>query len=89
MLAGKTLIDADAAFEVTRSLPHGHAAAVHAMARTLGFPALLGPPGPHRDLAYALVISRVLRPGFQAVHGRLVGRRDPRPGPGRGGRLDR
>ena len=62
VLAGQTLIDADAAFEVTRSLPHGHAAAVHAMARKLGFPALLGPPGRQRDLAYALVISRVLRP---------------------------
>ena len=62
VLAGKTLIDADAAFEVTRSLPHGHAAAVHAMARRLGFPALLGPPGRDRDLAYALVVSRVLRP---------------------------
>src|SRR5271155_5222869 len=62
VLAGKTLIDADAAFEITRSLPHGHAAAVAAMARQLGFPALLGPPGPHRDLAYALVLSRVLRP---------------------------
>src|SRR6204780_1374559 len=62
VLAGKTLIDADAGFEVTRSLPHGHAAAVHAMARKLGFPALLGPPGPHRDLACALVLSRVLRP---------------------------
>ena len=32
------------------------------MARKLGFPALLGPPGPDRDLAYALIISRVLRP---------------------------
>jgi hypothetical protein len=62
VLAGKTLIDADAAFEVTRSLPHGHAAAVAAMARKLGFPALLGPSGPHRDLACALVISRVIRP---------------------------
>ena len=62
VLAGKTLIDADAAFEVTRSLPHGHAAAVAAMARRLGFPALLGPPGPDRDLAFALIISRVLRP---------------------------
>src|SRR5512135_155245 len=62
VLAGQTLIDADAAFEVTRSRPHGHAAAVAAMARKLGFPALLGPPGPQRDLAYALVISRVLRP---------------------------
>ncbi len=62
VLAGKTLTDAGAAFEVTRSLPHGHAAAVHAMARTLGFPALLGPPGRDRDLAYALIISRILRP---------------------------
>jgi hypothetical protein len=62
VLAGKTLIDADAAFEVTRSRQHGHAAAVAVMARKLGFPALLGPPGPHRDLAYALVLSRVLRP---------------------------
>jgi hypothetical protein len=62
VLAGKTLVDADGAVEVERSLPHGHAAAVHQMAGQLGFPALLGPPGPERDLAYALVISRVLRP---------------------------
>jgi hypothetical protein len=62
VLAGQTLIDADAAFEVTRSRPHGHAAAVAAMARKLGFPALLGPPGRHRDLACALIISRVIRP---------------------------
>ncbi len=61
-LAGKTLIDADAGLEVTRSLQHGHVAAVHQMARRLGLPALLGPPGPQRDLAYALVISRVARP---------------------------
>ncbi len=62
VLAGKTLVDADGDVQVERALPHGHAAAVHAMARKLGFPALLGPPGPDRDLAYALVISRVLRP---------------------------
>ena len=59
----KTLVDADGAVQVERALPHGHAAAVHAMARKLGFPAILGPPGPARDLAYALIISRVLRPG--------------------------
>jgi Transposase DDE domain len=62
VLAGKTLVDADGDVQVERALPHGHAAAVHAMARKLGFPVLLGPPGPERDLAYALVISRVLRP---------------------------
>jgi hypothetical protein len=61
-LAGKALVDADAGVEVTRSRQHGHVAAVHQMARKLGFPALLGPPGPQRDLAYALVVSRVARP---------------------------
>jgi DDE family transposase len=61
-LAGERFVPAGAQARVARSLPHGHAAAVHAMARKLGFPALLGPPGPDRDLAYALVISRVLRP---------------------------
>ena len=61
-LAGERLVPAGQQAQVTRSLPHGHAAAVHAMARTLGLPALLGPPGPERDLAYALIISRVLRP---------------------------
>ena len=62
VLAGKTVIDADGGVEVTRSLPHGHVAAVAAMARKLGFPALLGPPSRDRDLAYALIISRVARP---------------------------
>src|SRR6266581_3868179 len=61
-LAGKTVIDAGAGLEVTRSLPHGHVAAVVAQARALGFPALLGPPGRDRDLAFALIISRVTRP---------------------------
>jgi hypothetical protein len=48
---------------ITGSLPHGHVAAVHAMAAKLGLPALLGPAGRARDLALALVISRVVRPG--------------------------
>ena len=51
------------AVTVTASVPHGHVAAVHAMAAKLGLPALLGPAGRARDLALALVISRVARPG--------------------------
>ena len=51
------------AVTIARSLPHGHVAAVHAMARKLGMPALLGPAGRHRDLALALIISRVAHPG--------------------------
>ncbi|MGH3603888.1 MAG: IS1634 family transposase [Pseudonocardiaceae bacterium] len=62
VLRGKTLIDADAALSVRKSLPHGHAALVHAAAGQLGLPTLLGPAGRERDLAYALILSRVLRP---------------------------
>ncbi len=36
VLAGKTLVDVAEAFEITRSLPHGHVAAVHAMAQQTG-----------------------------------------------------
>jgi Transposase DDE domain len=61
-LKGKTLVPAGEAVTITRSVPHGHVAAVHAMARKLGLPALLGPPGRARDLAVALVISRVAAP---------------------------
>jgi hypothetical protein len=51
------------AVTIARALPHGHVAAVHAMARKLGLPALLGPAGRQRDLALALIISRVAHPG--------------------------
>ena len=61
-LKGQQLVPAAGAVTITGSLPHGHAAAVHAMAAKLGLPALLGPAGRHRDLALALIISRVLAP---------------------------
>jgi hypothetical protein len=61
-LKGKTLVPACEAVTITRSVPHGHVAAIHAMARKLGLPALLGPACPQRDLALALVISRVAAP---------------------------
>jgi hypothetical protein len=63
-LKGEVLVPAgEAAVTVARSLPHGHVAAVHAMARRLGLPALLGPAGRQRDLALALIVSRVVAPG--------------------------
>ena len=62
VLKGKTLIDVDAGLSVDKSLPHGHAALVHAAAGQLGLPAVLGPACRERDLAYALICSRVLRP---------------------------
>jgi hypothetical protein len=61
-LKGTPLVPAGHAVAITGSLPHGHVAAVHAIARELGLPALLGPAGRPRDLALALIISRVARP---------------------------
>jgi hypothetical protein len=63
-LKGEVLVPAgQAAVTVARSLPHGHVAAVYAMAAKLGLPALLGPAGRPRDLALGLIISRVVHPG--------------------------
>ena len=62
-LKGQRLVPAGQAVTITRSVPHGHVAAVHAMAARLGLPALLGPAGRQRDLALALIISRVVKPG--------------------------
>jgi hypothetical protein len=61
-LKGETFVPAGGAAAVTRSLPHGHLAAVWAMASSLGLPGLLGPAGRERDLAAALIVSRVVRP---------------------------
>lgn len=62
-LKGQQLVAADGHATVIRSLPHGHVAAVAAQAAALGLPALLGPAGRMRDLAMALIIARVCRPG--------------------------
>src|ERR1700730_4144774 len=62
-LKGQQLVPAAAAVTITGSLPHGHLAAVHAMAAKLRLPALLGPAGRQRALALALIISRVIQPG--------------------------
>src|SRR6266568_7316324 len=61
-LKGERLVPAGQAVTITASLPHGHVAAVHAAAVRLGLPALLGPACAERDLALALVISRVAAP---------------------------
>ncbi len=62
-LKGQRLVPAGQAVTITRSLPHGHVAAVAAMATKLRLPALVGPACRERDLVLALIISRVVRPG--------------------------
>lgn len=61
-LAGKTLVEAGAALQILRSLPHGHIDAVYAMARGLGFEAMLGPACRERDLVMALLAARICAP---------------------------
>ena len=52
------------AFEITRSLPHGHVAAVLGTARQLGLEELIDPaPSRHRDLVTAMAVAQVIAPG--------------------------
>jgi hypothetical protein len=53
----------DEAFEITRSLPHGHVAAVLGTARALGLEGLIDPvPSRHRDLVTAMAVAQVIAP---------------------------
>jgi hypothetical protein len=53
----------DGAFEITRSLPHGHVAAVLGTARQLGLDELVDPvPSRMRDLVVAMAVAQVLAP---------------------------
>src|SRR5579875_1070090 len=61
-LAGKTLLVAGEDLELVRSRPHGHLAAVACQAKVLSVQDLLGPPCRERDIAYALVLARVVHP---------------------------
>ena len=53
----------DGAFEITRSVPHGHVAAVLGTARQLGLDELIDPmPSRHRDLVVAMAVAQVIAP---------------------------
>ncbi len=60
---GDVLVTPDDAFEIIRSRPHGHVAAVVGTARKLGLPALLAPQRRReRDLVEAMLAARLLDP---------------------------
>jgi hypothetical protein len=62
VLKGATLVDAQEAFRTERSVSHGDVAAAHVMAAKLGLRKLLGPARAEREIAYALILSRAVRP---------------------------
>jgi len=63
-LRGERFLATAESFEVERSLPHGHVAAVLAMARSLELARLLDrEPSPERARVLAMVVSQLLSPG--------------------------
>jgi len=64
MLAGRRLVDLDEGFEIERSLPHGHVAAVLGTLRGLDLERLLGRDRcRERDLVVAMICQRLISPG--------------------------
>jgi hypothetical protein len=64
MLAGRRLVDLDEDFEIKRSLPHGHVAAVLGVLRDLDLERLLGRDRcRERDLVVAMIVQRLIGPG--------------------------
>ena len=75
--------DLSEAFEIARSLPHGHVAAVLGSADRLGMPELIDPaPSRHRDLVLRPADRGGDRAGLQASHRAWVTRRDRHQLPG-------
>ncbi len=66
-IAGPRLEDA---FDIVRSRPHGHVAAVLGTLRKLGLERIIAPQrSPERDRVVALVVARVLDPGSKRATG--------------------
>jgi hypothetical protein len=64
MLAGRRLVDLDQDFEIERSLPHGHVAAVLGVLRDLDIERLIGREScRERDLVVAMIVQRLINPG--------------------------
>jgi len=74
VLKGGTVIAADReAFTITRSLPHGHVAAVLGSAQKIGLDRILGPKGDRcHDLVLALIVARILEPASKLATARAL-----------------
>ena len=68
------------ALPITRTLPHGHVAAVLGTLRRIGLDRLLGPAGTRcRDLVVAMMVGRMIEPVSKLATARALDR--PRPPP--------
>ena len=74
VLAGETLVNAEDAFEIERSLPAGHVNAALAMSRRLELAKLLDRSAcRERDLCMAMILGRVICPGSKLGTVRTLG----------------
>jgi len=71
LLKDEPLVGRDDAFDIVRSVPHGHVAAVLGTLRALGLDRLIDPtPSPERARVLALVAARLLNPGSKLATAR-------------------
>jgi transposase len=62
-LRGEAVVPVDSVFQIERSLPHGHVAAVLGTLRRLGLDGLIASRrGRQRDLVMAMIVARVIDP---------------------------
>ena len=72
-------------FEIARSLPHGHVAAVLGTARALGLEELIDPePSRQRDLVTAMAVAQVIAPDSKLAIARGLQAETAASPPGRG-----
>jgi transposase len=75
VLRGEALVAPDEAFEIVRTRPHGHVAAVLGTLRKLGVDKLLsGKRTRQRDLTVGMIVSRILDPRSKLATARGMGR---------------
>ena len=71
LLKDEPLVGRDDAFDIVRSLPHGHVAAVLGTLRTLRLDRLIDPAhSPQRERVLAMVAARILDPGSKLATAR-------------------
>jgi len=74
VLRGERLVPASEAVQIVRALPHGHVLAALTSARRVELEALLPRRAPQRrrDLAFALIIARLLDPAAKLATARML-----------------
>jgi hypothetical protein len=74
VLRGQTVVGAEEAFEIVRSLPHGHVAAVLGTLRGIGLDRVVGRRAtPERQAVLGMIVARVLDPRSKLATARGLG----------------